>query len=153
MDFSKTASLGDNMRFLSDLLKDLHRRLSFDQCWCHSFVVSEAIAGMSKVLWLDGKTPAHPTFARKHIEVLVQYTVLASHHRAHKVVIFMLEDFDAFACKQKQVVLYGILDSMHVSGMQVCPAAAIVPFSGLVQCRDRPDWDLAMCLLSAMETI
>ncbi len=38
--------------------------------------------------------------------------------RVHKVVVFVLEDFDKFTAK-RQAVFYNILDTMHGPDMQV----------------------------------
>lgn len=38
--------------------------------------------------------------------------------RVHKVVVFILEDFDKFTAK-RQLVFYNILDTMHGPDMQV----------------------------------
>ena len=35
------------------------------------------------------------------------------------MVVFLLEDFDLFAAKAKQVVLYSLLDSLHAPETQV----------------------------------
>ena len=39
--------------------------------------------------------------------------------RGHKVVIFVLDEFDLFARKPKQTLLYNLLDAMQASDMQV----------------------------------
>lgn len=41
--------------------------------------------------------------------------------RGHKVVVFVLDDFDMFAAKAKQTVLYYLLDSMQAPETQVRP--------------------------------
>lgn len=39
--------------------------------------------------------------------------------RGHKVVVFVLDDFDLFATKAKQTTLYNLLDALQSAGMQV----------------------------------
>ncbi len=39
--------------------------------------------------------------------------------RAHKAAVFVLEEFDLFAKRTKQAVLYNLLDALVTSGMQV----------------------------------
>lgn len=39
--------------------------------------------------------------------------------RGHKVVIFVLDEFDLFARKAKQTALYNLLDSVQTAGVQV----------------------------------
>lgn len=46
--------------------------------------------------------------------------------RGHKVVVFVLDDFDLFAKKAKQTTLYNLLDALQSAGMQV---------NGSVHCR------------------
>lgn len=39
--------------------------------------------------------------------------------RGHKVVVFVLDEFDLFAKKAKQTTLYNLLDALQSAGMQV----------------------------------
>lgn len=39
--------------------------------------------------------------------------------RGHKVVVFVLDDFDLFAKRAKQTTLYNLLDALQSAGMQV----------------------------------
>lgn len=39
--------------------------------------------------------------------------------RGHKVVVFVLDEFDLFAKKAKQTTLYNLLDAMQTADMQV----------------------------------
>ena len=45
--------------------------------------------------------------------------VLQELGRGHKVVVFVLDEFDLFAKKPKQTTLYNLLDAMQSAGMQV----------------------------------
>jgi hypothetical protein len=40
--------------------------------------------------------------------------------RGHKVVVFVLDEFDLFARKPRQTLLYNLLDAMQAADMQVC---------------------------------
>jgi origin recognition complex subunit 4 len=44
--------------------------------------------------------------------------MLAALARAHKVPVFLLDDFDAFARRPKQTLLYCLLDALQTSGVQ-----------------------------------
>ncbi len=45
--------------------------------------------------------------------------VLRELGRGHKVVVFVLDEFDLFAKKAKQTTLYNLLDAMQSADMQV----------------------------------
>lgn len=45
-------------------------------------------------------------------------TMLTSLARAHKMAVFILDEFDAFARKSKQSLLYCLLDALQTSGVQ-----------------------------------
>ena len=45
--------------------------------------------------------------------------VLQELGRGHKIVVFVLDEFDLFAKKAKQTTLYNLLDAMQSAGMQV----------------------------------
>ena len=45
--------------------------------------------------------------------------------RGHKVVVFVLDEFDLFARKPRQTLLYNLLDAMQASDMQVPNSPAV----------------------------
>lgn len=53
--------------------------------------------------------------------------VLCELGRGHKVVVFVLDEFDLFAKKAKQTTLYNLLDAMQSADMQVLCFYMLIP--------------------------